>query len=239
MRPLQSVICYLLFFIYFLLGDSVLNLPILFLVLEAFMIASSCSVDAFIACFAYGADKIKIPFSSAVIINVVCSIILGLSLIAGAVLRPFLPNWLTLGISFGVLFFIGLTKLLDSITKSIINKHSTIEKELKFSLFNFKFILNLYANPEKADADKSKTISAKEAASLAAALSLDGMAVGFAASLGNTSVLAVLCASLITDMFAILLGVYIGAKLSRKLRFNLSWVSGVVLIGLAFSKLIT
>ena len=210
----------------------------LIVILEAAIIASSLSLDTFTAGFAYGGDKIKIPVLSAMIINIVCSSILGLSLFAGAFLRPLLPDWLTLTIAFAILFIIGLIKLLDSITKSLIRRHSNLNKEIKITMLNFRFIINLYANPEAADIDHSKTISPGEAAVLALSLSLDGMAIGFGAALMNVNGLAIFLWSLITDFVLLTLGHFFGDRFARKLPFNVSWLSGIVLIGLAFSKFI-
>ncbi|QUH21516.1 sporulation membrane protein YtaF [Alkaliphilus sp. B6464] len=201
------------------------------------MLASALSMDAFVSGFAYGSNKIKIPMLSVQIINIICSSILGISLLVGTVLKQYIPSWLTLAICFIILFTLGVVKLLDSVTKSIIRKHNHLDKEIEFSMFNFKFILNLYANPEEADVDASKVISPIEASSLAIALSLDGMAIGFGAALGNINALAVFLCSLVTDAAAIILGCYIGNKIARKLSFNLSWLSGVLLIILAFLKL--
>ena len=206
-------------------------------ILEAIILASALSLDAFVASFAYGSRKIKIPFKSVQIINLICSAITGLSLLAGSILRQYIPDWLTVTISFSILFILGIVKLLDSITKSIIRKHNNLNKEIKFSLFNLKFILNLYANPEEADIDRSRILSPVEAASLAIALSLDGITVGLGAAIGNVNGLAVFICSLITNMTAILLGCFAGNKIAGKTHFNLSWLSGLILIILAFSKL--
>ena len=204
---------------------------------EAALIASSISLDSFTASFAYGGNKIKIPLKSIVIINLVCCAMLGISLLIGTALREYVPLGLTGFISFGILFFIGAVKLLDSVTKSIIRKYSSINKEIRFSVLNFKFILNLYADPEKADVDASKTISPSEAATLAVALSLDGLAVGFGAALGNVNGLAIFFASLLINLLALMLGCFLGTKAANKSRFNISWLGGVVLIVLAFANL--
>lgn len=206
-------------------------------ILEALILASALSLDAFVASFAYGSKKIKIPFKSVQVINLICGIITGLSLLIGTILRQYIPDWLTAAVSFVILLILGIVKLLDSITKSIIRKYSNINKEIKFSLFNFKFILNLYANPEDADIDESKTLSPTEASSLAIALSLDGITVGLGAAIGNVNGVAVFICSLVTNMAAVLLGSFIGNKIARKTTFNLSWLSGLILIILAFSKL--
>lgn len=213
-------------------------MPATFLVLtEAAVLASSLSIDAFTAGFAYGSKNIKIPFLSIQIINLICSAVTGLSLCLGAVLRPYLPEGLSLVIAFTLLFLIGMSKLLDSVTKSVIRKHTRMDKEIRFSLFNFKFILNMYADPEDADADVSGSISPMEAAALAISLSLDGIAVGFGAALTPVNGWAVFVCSLVTNMAAITLGRFVGHKAASNLPFNITWLSGVVLIVLAISKL--
>ncbi|MCL2087525.1 MAG: sporulation membrane protein YtaF [Oscillospiraceae bacterium] len=209
--------------------------------LEGFIIAASCSLDALAASFAYGNNKIKIPFLSVIVITVVCSCVLGLSLFFGEFLREFLPTSLTTIASFWVLFIIGTLKLFDSITKSIIRKYNKSGDSLlriKFSAFNFRFILNLYADPEKADLDASKTISCFEAAGLALALSLDGAAIGFGAALGQVSVTAVFMSSLVLHLIMLPLGCHIGNKTAGKLNFNLSWLSGLILMLMAAIKLL-
>jgi putative sporulation protein YtaF len=113
-----------------------------------------------------------------------------------------------------------------------------LSREIKFSLFNFNFILKLYAAPEDSDADLSKNISPAEAASIAVALSLDGIAVGLGAALGGVNWLAVIIFSIVTDMLAIMFGRYIGEKAASKFKFNLSWLGGIILIALAVSKLL-
>jgi len=220
----------------FIQGCGFLGLFVI--IAEAALLSFACSLDTFAAAFAYGSKNIKIPFISAFLINIVCSFSLGLALLGGVFIRPFLPEFLTAIIAFSILFIIGLIKLLDSATKSIIKKIGELETELKFSLFNFNFILGIYAEPEKADLDKSKIISSGEAVLLALALSLDGIAAGIAASLGNINWVMVLIFSLILNIVAIIGGEKIGSKIREKLPFNLSWISGIVLIALAVLNLI-
>lgn len=217
-------------------------MSIVIVLLESALLASSCSVDAFAASFAYGAKGVKIPLASNYIINFTCSFLLGASLVAGGVLRRYLPGWLTTGAAFAILFVIGLIKLLDSATRALIRRYSkyggVLSKEMRFTLFNLNFILSLYANPEEADVDNNNVISTSEAVLLAVSLSLDGIAAGFGAALGGFNAAAVVFASLITNVFAVSSGCRLGRRLSGKLPFNVTWLSGLILIGLAFSKLL-
>ena len=209
------------------------------MILGAIILALSCSLDAFAASFAYGSNNIKIPWRSGHIINFVCVFVLGLALTVGAVMRRWIPEGLTIRLAFGILFIVGFAKLLDGITKSIIMRHSkhsgeSLEKEVRFSFLNFRFILKLYADPALADVNTDKVISPREAAALAVSLSLDGLAVGFGAALGSVSVPAVIIAAFGVNMLAIFAGCRLGKALARRLPFNISWLSGVILIVLAF-----
>lgn len=205
--------------------------------LESIFIVTALSTDAFVASFAYGSNKIRIPFSSVTVINVVCSSILAISLFLGSIISPFVPEHLTKWVCFTILFVLGIVKLFDSSIKSFIRKHSDWDKKLKFSFCNLKFILDIYAEPEKADIDSSNVLSPLEAASLSIALSLDGLAVGFSAGLGSVNYIEVVLFSLISDMVAVMLGAYIGRKVVEKVPLNLSWLSGTLLLVLAFMKL--
>ena len=104
-------------------------------------------------------------------------------------------------------------------------------------MFNFKFILHLYADPKAADVDVSESISPREAAVLAISLSLDGLAVGFGSAMIGINGWAVVLFSFITNFIALMLGGWLGNKAADKLHFNISWLAGVVLIALAFMKL--
>jgi len=208
----------------------------MFPLIEAAVLASSLSIDTFAAGFAYGSKKIRIPVLSVQIINIICCVTIGLAMFLGHWLLPFLPEGFATGIAFAVLFVIGLVKLLDGIVKSLIRRH-TLDKAFKFSVSDVKFILRVYADPEIADADVSAHLSPGEAVALAVSLSLDGMAVGFAAVLAGVNPWALLAWSLVTNFVALVFGRKLGHKLADKLPFNISWVAGIVLIGLAFSQL--
>lgn len=206
------------------------------MILEAVILASTLSVDAFIASFAYGSNKIKIQFPTILIISFVSSGILGIFLFLGGMIRPYLSPKISSVLCFLVLFLIGMTKILDNLMKSIIRRVGSLSKNIHFSFFHLRFILSVYADPETADVDRSNSISPIEACSLAIALSLDGMAAGFGAALGDVNGSAVFLASFFTNALAVALGEAIGIRVSSRLRFNVSWVSGVVLIVLAFIK---
>jgi len=207
-------------------------------ILQAAVIAISISVDAFAASFAYGCKRIKIPMSSILIINFICTVIIGLSFLFGVILTQHIPEWLTVWLSFSILFIIGIIKLFDSITKSIIRKYTQFNKEIKLSIFNFKLVMNIYADPEVADVNVSKCISPREAVVLAVSLSLDGLAVGLSAAMIGINGWALVLFTIITGFVALLSGSWLGNKAADKLRFSISWLAGIIFIGLAIMQLL-
>ena len=201
--------------------------------LEALLLTTVLSIDAFAASFAYGSSKIKIPFKSVMIINIIGSLVLALALYLGVFLRPFVSVEVADALSFGILFTLGLFKIFDSTVKGFIRKCSDSSKKLEFAAFNLKFILTVYANPEKADIDSSRILSSKEAVVIAVALALDSFAVGFGAGLVNINHFQLIIFSLFTDVIAIVLGCRLGNKIAEKSPVNLSWLGGVILILIA------
>ena len=200
-------------------------MSVLRICLEAAAISLALSVDSFIAAFSYGTSKIKIPLPSVGIISVTGSLITGLSMLAGSFVKDFIPPGFTTLLSFGILFLLGVLKLFES------------------------------SSPVNADKDNSHSISAREALSLSAALSLDGCAAGFGASLsagtpaspgaaaaGTVSslvpVAAVFLFSLIFGVFMVLSGSHIGNKAAGRLPIKPGIIGGLLLILLAVARLL-
>ena len=158
---------------------------------NSILLVGALSIDAFVASFAYATSKIKIPFKSALIINVVSTTILGIALFTGSFVSKFIPSVFTTSICFAMLLMLGLTKLFDSTLKALIGPKG----------------------------------------------SLDGLAAGFGAGLVAANFIQIIIFSLIVNIIAILGGCFVGNKIAEKTELNLSWLSGVTLILLAFLKL--
>lgn len=206
-------------------------------VAESIFLVVALSLDALIASFAYGAKRIKIPFLSALLITLICSAILAVTLLAGTALRPFLSPGVTKGTCFIILLLLGTVKLFDSLLKTYIKNTKLDHGYIKFKLLDFKFILAVYAEPEKADADASNILTPKEAAVLAFALSLDGAAVGFGAGVADFNILLMIIFSLVLNLIAVPAGCRLGIRISEKSPVDFSWLSGAMLIIMAFTKL--
>jgi Domain of unknown function DUF. len=112
-----------------------------------------------------------------------------------------------------------------------------LRKNIKISFLGLDFDINIGIKKEENEIISSKILKLKEASSLSVALSLDGLAVGFGAALANANSIQIVAFSLISDMLAVMLGGFLGNKIAEKISFNLSWLSGIMLMILAFLKL--
>lgn len=204
--------------------------------LEILLLVLSVSIDSFIASISYGSSKIKIPLISALIVDLISSSMLGISLILGSLLQNYISITTAKVFSFSILFFLGFYRLFEGLLKSYINNKAKDSPPLHFRLFDFNFVLQVYANETKADIDKSKVLSYKEAIYLAVALSLDSLAVGFGSSLILINYIEVFVLSIIIGILAILFGSYIGKRFAEITTLDLSWLSGTMLIILAFLR---
>lgn len=205
--------------------------------LEALLLVTALSLDAFASSFAYGAAQIKIPGRSLLVINLICSGSLALALLLGGFLHRILPAGLGSGLCFLLLLCLGTVKIFDSALKALIRRQGGFQKKIHFSLASLGFILKIYANPEEADLDRSHILTAGEAAALALALSLDGVAVGFGAGLAASTSLLVILLSLVSDTLALTLGCRLGRRCQSLFRRDFSWLGGALLIVLAILKL--
>lgn len=199
------------------------------IVLDALIITFALSLDTLVSGFAYGVNKIKIPIKSIIVINLVCCSVLSASLIGGSVLGKYIPSYVNLSVSVVLLFTIGLIKLLDEPIKNAIRK-----KNLSST------IASIYAEPEKADTDFSKSLSVQEALFLSLALSIDGFVAGFGAGLTINNFigyLTIITLSFFTGIAFIIFGNILGKTVALKSKLDLSWLSGLILMILAIVKL--
>lgn len=195
------------------------------------------SVDSFAASFAYGADKVKIPPFSAVIVALLSDSLLILSLVAGNLFKAYIPDSLTTFFSFTILFALGIIKLFDSSIKKKIRENRFDSKELHVSFKNLRFILTVYAQPQKANTADVEILSPAEALSLGLALSLDSAAAGIGAASAEFSLPLTALLTFIISIAAVFWGCKTGRLLAAKSDFNFSIIGGLLLLLLALIKL--
>jgi putative sporulation protein YtaF len=201
------------------------------------LLVTALCLDAFTASLACGVSKTKIPPLSALVISLVCTATLALSAGLGAAAMSFIPSSVSGVVSFVLLLLIGSAKSFEYFLKRMISRTENKRNQIRMKLFDLNFVLMVYADTEKADIDKSKTLSVKEAVYLALALSIDGFAAGFGWGLTHINYIELILLSLLSNLLAVAGGYFLGKLLTKITKLDFSWVGGLILIILAFTKL--
>ena len=204
--------------------------------IQAFLLVTALSLDSFLASLAYGTKHIRIPFASALLISIIGVIFLSISLSTAAFLQQFIPHWLCAGISFSIFFLIGVSSLFQGTIKRLLHNYN--QRQLKLHYSGISFVLNVYVDETQADSDHSNSLSLKEAFYLAIALSIDSLVSGFALGISIINPYMVVLISFCMGTLVIFLGAYIGKRIAYQKNMELSWVSGILFMILAFSRVL-
>ena len=146
-----------------------------------FGISAAASMDSFSAVLAYSAAGIHIPPRSVWTLGLVSGGLLGLSVLAGSRLGALGAVAQIAGAV--LLILLGAGKLAGSWLRSLAARLAE-QGPYTFSAWDLRFMLSVYADPTRADADRSGDLTVREAALLAAVLSVDGIATGLGAGPG-------------------------------------------------------
>lgn len=190
------------------------------------------NLDVFLAAAAYRNDGIHIPRRSAAVICAFSSAILFLSISLADLVTSYITMSICRKISMILMSAIGMGIIFRSISRSLI-KRIPDGKRLTLKTASYSLVIRLYLDDTAADSDNSKSLSVREALSLAAASSLDCAAVGMGLGLADIKPFAVTFLTFLTAISAMFLGGLTGKKISS-LDLDLSWVGGILLIVIAF-----
>lgn len=214
------------------------------MLLNAFILAISGSIDSLGVGITYGLKKTKIPFSSFIVLFILSITITSLSTSFGNIITSFIsPNFTDL-IGCLILFGIGIFIIYGAtLKKEKENKSVSLPQHKEYNIF-IKFLgitINIIKDPISSDLDNSNKIDIKESIFLSIALSLDSISIGFGAStIGINSFIF----PLLTSIFQILflnLGRIIGKNINTisKCPKNI-WniISGILLIFIGLMKIL-
>ena len=193
--------------------------------------------DAFIACFAYGAENIRIPLRSALVMGAIGTGVLLLSMLVSSPFRRLLPAEVCTAAGGGLIFVIGLLSVFQNALKAMLSKKRNGRKKLRFRWAGISFAVTVYLDETKADADCSKNLSLREAAMLGAVLSLDSFGIGFGSGFVNHHYLYLTVLSLLLHPADILLAHLLGRKAAGRLPRGCSALGGLLLMGLGLARL--
>lgn len=210
----------------------------LFSIFQAFFLVLALSLDTFTAGVALGTQKITVPFRSVLAISLTCSASLWLAISLGG----WIGNWISprTGAVIGciILVMMGSVRLFDGVIKELLRRCCENKEGMVFYRKNLKIFLQVCIDSAQADFNRSQSLSVPEAISLAAALSVDGLAAGVGAGILDVSHWLIFLIAMLINLFAVHLGCRTGIRFSRKHEQDISWVAGALLIVLGLIKLI-
>lgn len=206
--------------------------------MQIVLLVVALSVDVFLASMVCGTEHIEIPRKTALCISIICSGVLFLSLAAGNLLNGILRKETAAILGFVGLLAVGIYKLAEYGIKAYMKKHKSFCKHVKITFSQVQFILSIYNNPIEADKDRSATMSAAEGVFLALAMSLDGFFGGLGASFLGMNTWITTLVSLMLGYVAVEAGGYLGRHIALYSKKDFSWVSGLLFVILAFSRVL-
>ncbi|MCI5650121.1 MAG: sporulation protein [Fusicatenibacter sp.] len=203
---------------------------------EIILLVVALVLDTFAAGVGYGSDGIWIPWKMAVLLNLICSLTLALAMGVGKGIGILIPPAVSDGICFVSFLILGGIKLFDYFMKQYINRRCGIERSVTISMSQLSVVIQVYANPMKADLDQSKDLSFRETLFLSFAMSVDGIvSAPFAAMLG-IPVIGTAAAAFFTGMLLMYAGYFLGKALQSHRQCDLSFIGGLAFLFLAATK---
>lgn len=201
-----------------------------------FMLA--VSVDSLTAGFSYGTSKVHIKPLAALFLVFIPAAAITLMTKLGSFVFSFFPAHIFSVLSFLLLFFLACEKLLESLIRHLAGKYPNIVGNWAYKIKQVNIIFTIYFSPEDANKQDVQVLSAKEAFFLSLALSLDSVLASMAFSVQAPSLLLFFLLAALFHFLLFLSGFLLGLLVSKKFSIDLSWLSGLFLLLLAFCTLL-
>lgn len=177
--------------------------------INGILLITALTTDSFVVSFAYGMEKTKMPFWIVAGMNLIMSSLLGTAVLAGEFLTPVLPQNLTAGAAVLLLAGMGIYRIVECFVKK---NRTEVPK-------------------------KYQELTGAEGFVLAFVLSLDSLAVGFGTGLVQSGELLLVAGSFVGGILMMEAGWKLGCSFCRTIGKDLSWISGICLLFLAFGIL--
>lgn len=179
------------------------------------------SMDAFAAGLSYGMENVHVPLISLLTIALLSGSMLTVSMLAGNFVLRLVPASLAKDISFSVLFLLSLYKFYDALP----------QLQAKNTQLTTGIISQKVNKKDKA------TLSWKEAALLAFALSIDNISAGLCTGTIPLPVPLLLLLTTAVHFVSIKSGLLAGRLLSEKSSHRFAWLGAAILMFLAFCRI--
>lgn len=197
------------------------------------ILATTC--DSFFMSIAYGAERIAMSWKAIWIIAACNTLCLGAAMGLAGMITSLCSENTPKQISFIILLALGLFHLFRSQVKKLLRNYQKQPLILRFA--EVSIVIDILLDERCADMDHSKALNGKEALYLGFALSMDSLASGLAYGIGVHHAWILLGFSLVAGVLLILCGNAIGERLNRYAQWDVSWISGAMLVLLALLRL--
>lgn len=200
------------------------------------LLSIGVSIDALAAGTAYGLRNIRVPLLSLIVIGIITVLFTVGAMISAQFFRDAINSTLAAGLGTALLLALGFWNIMIEYLSRITNKYGKHSEKLIYSLG--EMIVDVMAQPEMADRDKSNSISCIEAISLGIALAMDNMIATFAACmLGNLPVYTPLIMAG-AQMTLIIIGIQMATYcIPQNVKNGLPYMPGVALIIIGLTRL--
>ncbi|MBP2626741.1 MAG: hypothetical protein H6Q68_1452 [Firmicutes bacterium] len=204
------------------------------------LLGFAVSIDGFIAGIAYGLKNIYIPLTSLLIVCITTIICTGAAMSIAYILGSLINTQLAMLLGALLLIMIGLFSLFQEYlikdANNYITNEGVISPKLTFSIG--RLVINIMADPEKADVDQSQRINPLEALFLGLALGVDNMVATFAVALMEPLPLYTPLIMGLIQIIVITAGIYTSKHfISDKLKQRFPYLPGIILIVLGLIRL--
>lgn len=195
-------------------------------ILSSLLFGVSASLDSLLVGVSYGIRRVHIRLWQNLFISFVTLLGTCLSINAGHLLTPLLPEAVCSYAGSLILALLGIYYIIKWLTVSLQNRHEN-------KLPHYSEISSASAKKEWA------ALSFAEVFTLSLTLSLNNLGIGLSASLAGLSLLPTAVATLICSVLLLFLGNQLGrCRLLQLAGTTAEPVSGILLIGLGFVQLI-
>lgn len=208
-----------------------------FVLSSLLLFLTAVSLDSMTAGFSYGTDNVHIKPSSLLLLVLVPALFITVAQGLGSFVAYFLPAGILPCLSFFLLFLIGIAKLFESLIRLLAKKRPSLMGNWGCKIKQLNIVFTVYLSPEEANRTELQVLSVKEALLLSLALSLDSILVGMAFCFTPLSPVLLFFSAAFCNLLLFSGGYLLGRLLSRLLHFDLSWLSGLCLLLLAFRAL--
>lgn len=196
--------------------------------ITAFLVILALSIDTFVSSFSYGVSNTYYPWYNRFLFSLISALIFILAVYFSSMIYLLVDEKLVSYIGGGILIFIGSVKSLDLFIKAIVKRR---KKRKTVTL------LLIYVDPQEADLNRSNSLSLKETLLISLVLNFDSVLSGFTISLEENSVFLLFVFSLLLNILMLNSGYFIGNKIGRRIKHDVTWIIGVLLIFLGIKSL--